>query len=175
MCQYGFERMNLRKLAKESGIQAGSLYNYFSSKDEFLYKVICDIMSDLLEDIDENLKGVNKPAERLQVYVRTMVWWHCERRKEAYISHREFRSLPESGYEEVRLLRKRFEMILGEIIHDGIETGDFEVAYPDVTVIAILNTLTSISTWYRPGGPKSVEQLADAYEDLIGHMLQINN
>ena len=62
MCQYGFERMNLRKLAKESGIQAGSLYNYFSSKDEFLYKVICDIMSDLLEDIDENLKGVNKPA-----------------------------------------------------------------------------------------------------------------
>ena len=75
----------------------------------------------------------------------------------------------------MRLLRKRYDMILGEIIHDGIETGDFEVAYPDVTVIAILNTLTSISTWYRPGGPKSVEQLADAYEDLIGHMLQINN
>jgi len=173
MCQTGFERMNLRKLAEESGIQAGSLYNYFSSKDEFLHEVICDIMSELLEIIDSALEDSSNPVDRLRIYVRTMVRWHCERRKEAYVSHREFKSLPKAGYDEVRLLRKRFEIILGDIVGKGCASGDFTVSSREVTVVAILNMLTNISAWYRSNGPMSVEQLANNYEELIGNMLQL--
>ncbi|MBC7280573.1 TetR family transcriptional regulator [Hoeflea sp.] len=175
ICKTGFERMNLRKLAKESGIQVGSLYNYFSSKDEFLYKVICEIMSDLLATIEEAIEGTSNPVERLRIYVRTMVVWHCERRKEAYVSHNELKSLPKAGYNEVRSLRKRFEIILGDIVEKGCASGDFTVACRPVTVVAILNMLTSISEWYRPSGALRVELIVDTYEKLIGNMLLLKH
>ena len=40
IAQHGFKSASLRKVAEEVGIQAGSLYNYISSKDEFLFRLL---------------------------------------------------------------------------------------------------------------------------------------
>ena len=37
IAQHGFEGMNLRMLADEIGVKAGSFYNHIASKEELLY------------------------------------------------------------------------------------------------------------------------------------------
>lgn len=169
--KYGFHGMNLRRLAADSNLQAGSLYNYFKNKDEFLSIIVCDIMNELLNDIEEALGGVDDPEERLRKFIEVMVIWHTKRKTEAVVSQAEIRSLPKGQYRELVGMRKRFELILRDIVDDGVRAGVFHVSDAKVTVIMILNMLISIANWYKPNGRLSPEELLAQYIDVVFHIL----
>lgn len=167
----GFERMNLRALASDTGIQAGSLYNYFKSKHELLSIIICDIIEELLARLDAALEGVDCPQERLHRFVETMVDWHARKKKEAYISHREIRNLTSADYQRVTTLRKRFEELLEDIIADGVRKGLFRVDDHRLASVMILNMLTAISAWYRPSGRLSADTLVTQYSEAVDRIV----
>jgi AcrR family transcriptional regulator len=169
--KHGFEGMNLRLLASESGLQAGSLYNYFDNKPDFLATIVCDIMKELIEEISEALEGLQDPEERLRNFIKVMVVWHTKRKKEAVISQSEIRSLPKGHFEELLRLRKEFEFILRKIIGDGVKKGVFRVSDQRLVVIAILNMLTGIAGWYKAGGRLDVDTLVNEYTDMVFRML----
>jgi AcrR family transcriptional regulator len=169
--KHGFEGMNLRLLASESGLQAGSLYNYFDNKNEFLATIVCDIMKELLQQISDALDGVLDPEERLRNFVSVMVTWHTKRKKEAIVSQSEIRNLPKGRYEELIGLRKEFELILRKIIDEGVAAGVFRVLDARLLVVAILNMLTGIAGWYKPNGRLDVETLVGEYTDIVTKML----
>lgn len=169
--KYGFHGMNLRRLAADSNLQAGSLYNYFKNKDEFLSIIVCDIMNELLNDIEEALGGADDPEERLRKFIEVMVIWHTKRKTEAVVSQAEIRSLPKGQYRELVGMRKRFELILRDIVDDGVRAGVFHVSDAKVTVVMILNMLISIANWYKPNGRLSPEDLLAQYIDVVFHIL----
>lgn len=163
--------MNLRRLAADSNLQAGSLYNYFKNKDEFLSIIVCDIMNELLSQLTESLEGVEGPEERLRKFIEVMVIWHTRRKMEAVVSQAEIRSLPKGQYRELNAMRKQFELILRDIVDDGVRAGVFHVSDTKVTVVMILNMLISIASWYRPNGRLSPEELLAQYVDVVFHIL----
>ena len=165
--KHGFHGMNLRLLASESGLQAGSLYNYFKNKDDFLAVIVCDIMKELLGEISAALEGLEDPVERLKEFIMVMVVWHTKRKKEAVVSQAEIRSLRKERYEELVGLRKEFETILGGIVNDGVAKGVFATRDNSLIVIALLNMLVGIAGWYKRGGRLSVEVLVAEYTELI--------
>ena len=169
--KHGFQGMNLRLLASESGLQAGSLYNYFDNKNEFLATIVCDIMRELLQEISDALDGVQDPEERLRNFVSVMVTWHTKRKKEAIVSQSEIRNLPKGRYEELIGLRKEFELILRKIIDEGVAAGIFRVLDARLIVVAILNMLIGIAGWYKPNGRLDVETLVGEYTDIVTKML----
>ncbi len=169
--RHGFQGMNLRLLASESGLQAGSLYNYFDNKNEFLATIVSDIMKELLQQISDALDGVQDPEERLRNFVSVMVIWHTKRKKEAIVSQSEIRNLPKGRYEELIGLRKEFELILRKIIDEGVAGGVFRVLDARLIVVAILNMLTGIAGWYKPNGRLDVETLVGEYTDIVTKML----
>src|SRR4051812_45395283 len=57
----GYEAMSLRRLAAEVGIQAGSLYNHITTKQDLLFDLIKVHMDELLERLDQALDGISDP------------------------------------------------------------------------------------------------------------------
>ena len=169
--KYGFHGMNLRRLAADSNLQAGSLYNYFNNKDEFLSIVVCDIMTELLDTLKESLEPLKEPEERLRKFVEIMVLWHTKRRMEAVVSQAEIRSLSKGQYRELTGMRKEFELILRSIVDDGVNEGVFHIDDSKITVIMILNMLTSIASWYKPSGRLTVSELVVQYIEVVFHIL----
>ena len=167
----GFERMNLRALASDTGIQAGSLYNYFKSKHELLAIIVCEIIEELLSKLDGALEGVECPKERLHRFVETMVNWHARKKKEAHISHREIMNLTSADFQRVTKLRKRFEELLEEIIEDGVEQKLFDVRDHKLTAVMILNMLTAISAWYKPSGRLGADILVVEYTEAVDRIV----
>lgn len=169
--KHGFHGMNLRQLAANSGLQAGSLYNYFKNKGEFLSILVCDIMRELLVALHDGLDGLEDPEERLERFVQVMVVWHTKRNSEAMISQSEIRSLTKGQYIELIKMRKEFETVLNQIIEDGVKKGCFHVSDVNLVTVMILNMLVGISSWYKPRGRLSVDTLVLEYTDAITRIL----
>lgn len=171
--RHGFEAMNLRELAREAGLKgAGSLYNYFGSKEDFLFRIMCEIMEEILVELEEHVGSVQGVVERVEAFVEFHIRWHTTRREETFISHMEMRSLPEARYKAYVGLRKKYESFVVKLISAGCKSGDFSV--PDVHILtqSILSMLTSISSWYHVGGRVSQKRLITIHQQMILAMLR---
>ncbi len=164
---HGYEAMSLRQLAAEVGIQAGSLYNHISTKQELLFDLIQDHINELLRQLDRALKGKRDPDERLRAFVAFHVTYHMTRKREVFIANSELRSLEPKNYEAIVALRGAYEQRLAAILADGVEQGSFEVGDVQVATFAILALLTGLCTWYRPGGRLTREAIIAAHEKLV--------
>jgi len=163
----GFRKMNVRELSGVAGLQAGSLYNYFDSKDDLLYRLITEITDDLLAEVSQRLDAVEDPVERVKRYIETMVKWHTLRRKEAYIGHMEVRSLSTKRYKIHIRQRDQAEQIFTKILADGCAAGIFEVPDAKIATMSTLAMLRGIADWYRQRGRFSSSQLVEIYTELI--------
>lgn len=163
----GFDGMNLRELSSTVGLQAGSLYNYFTSKEDLLYRLISEVLDDLSAELEEAVGGIDDPVEQLKKVIEILVIRHSKRRKEVYIGHLEMRSLPKDRYKAYVEKRDRIERVVRDIVAAGRKAGAFEVPDEGVATISIFNMLTGIADWYRPGGRLTVRQLVNVYTELI--------
>jgi AcrR family transcriptional regulator len=165
--EHGYEAMSLRQLAAEVGIQAGSLYNHISTKQELLFDLIQDHINELLRQLDRALDGKNEPVEKLRAFVAFHVTYHMTRKREVFIANSELRSLEPKNYEVIVALRGAYEQRLAEILEQGAQEGAFEVVDVQVATFAIIALLTGLCSWYRPGGRLTREAIIAAHEKLV--------
>ena len=165
--EHGYEAMSLRQLAAEVGIQAGSLYNHISTKQELLFDLIQDHINELLRQLDRALAGKQEPVEKLRAFVAFHVTYHMSRKREVFIANSELRSLEPKNYETIVALRGAYEQRLAAILTEGAEQGTFEVGDIQVATFAIIALLTGLCSWYRPGGRLTREAIIAAHEKLV--------
>jgi hypothetical protein len=63
--------------------------------------------------------------------------------------------------------RDAYEALFRQAIGEGIASGGFAAVDARLTATALLTALNGIATWYRPTGPLSATEIADAYADLF--------
>jgi AcrR family transcriptional regulator len=166
ICEHGYEALTLRKLAAEVGIMSGSLYNHIRTKQDLLFTLVRDHMTDLLAHLDQALAGHEDPRAALAAFVRLHVTYHMERRYEVYIANSELRSLEPENHATIVAMRHEYEARLIEILERGRACGLFRLEDARVGAFAIIAMLTGICTWYRPDGPLSQDQIVRIHTDL---------
>lgn len=167
----GYEAMSLRRLAAEVGIQAGSLYNHITTKQDLLFDLIKVHMDELMERLDQALAGISDPEDRLQAFIAFHVGYHITRKREVFICYSELRSLEPKNYEIVVGLRQHYERKLIGILDDGVAEGRFTVADTTVAAYGILAMLTGVCTWFSPAGRLTKEEVTDIYTGMVRHGL----
>ena len=167
----GYEAMSLRRLAAEVGIQAGSLYNHITTKQDLLFDLIKVHMDELLERLDQALEGISDPEDRLQAFIAFHVGYHIARKREVFICYSELRSLEPKNYEIVVGLRQQYERKLIGILDDGVAEYRFTVADTTVAAYGILAMLTGVCTWFRPAGRMTKEEVVGIYTGMVRHGL----
>ena len=165
--EHGYEAMSLRQLAAEVGIQAGSLYNHISTKQDLLFDLVQEHINDLLRELDLALEGKTDPVEQLRAFVAFHVSYHMTRKREVFIANSELRSLDAKNYDVVVALRGAYEQRLAQILTEGVSDGVFEVGDIQVATFAIIALLTGLCTWYRPGGRLTRDAIIAAHEKLV--------
>ncbi|MFR9805093.1 TetR/AcrR family transcriptional regulator [Pseudonocardia sp. RS010] len=171
--RHGYEAMNTRQLAEAAGLKPGSLYYYFKSKEEFLHRLLVDLLEEILADLDATLAEVKGglAVKQLDAFVRTLVKWHVQRREETFIASIEIRSLSQDRHESYIELRDRFDSTLRDILLRGIADGEFSLSREIVVRNALLTALTAISGWYDPRGQLGVDAISDEFVLLARRMV----
>jgi len=174
LSEHGYEGMNLRLLARKVGLQASSLYNYIDSKQQLLFWLCEETTEALALELDQTLKGVQEPAERLRKFVAFHLSYHILNRKQASVLQREIRSLTAKNYQAITKLQRVYTDKVRGIVDDGVADGSFQVADSEIATFALVQMLTAVTRWYRPQGRLTLDDLVKIYTDLSFGMLHAN-
>lgn len=163
----GYERTTVRDLAGAVGIQSGSIFHHFKSKDEILRSV-------MEETVRYNTALMNAAlAEASDLRGRVLALIRCELQSimggtgEAMaVLVYEWRSLSDEGRAHILALRDTYEQIwldvLGEARKAGYVKGD-----PFILRRFLTGALSWSTTWFRQDGKMSLDQLAEEALTLV--------
>jgi len=163
IAQHGFEGMNLRMLAEDIGVKAGSFYNHIESKESLLHGLLADTMQELMQGLDAALAGAADPADALRRFVAFHIGFHAARRDEVFIGNAELRSLTPEHRADIVARRDAYEQRLRAILAAGRRAGLFDPGDLRVASYALIAMLSGVCTWYRRDGRLGVQVLVRQY------------
>lgn len=162
----GYAAVSMRTLAQRVGIQVGALYNHFQTKQDVLATMMRRHMEELLAAWDDAYDAGDPPLQALESFTRFHVRYHMDRHNEVFIAFMELRSLEDENFQAVEALRKAYEYRVRDILRQGQEQGVFNISDPHVSAMALIAMLTGVTTWFKPGGRLSTEQIEEIYVGL---------
>jgi len=163
IARLGYEAMSMRQLAAEVGVQAAALYRYFPTKEDLLFTLMREHMEGLLNSWERARPAMTDPVARLDAYVRNHIAFHIERRHATHVSNMELRSLSHDRLTQILKLRTTYEKELRTILRDGAEAGLFSVDDTGLTAMALIQMMTGVIVWFRPGERLSIAEVTTTY------------
>ncbi|HEY4193395.1 MAG TPA: TetR/AcrR family transcriptional regulator [Mesorhizobium sp.] len=163
MARYGYEAMSMRQLGAEVGVQAAALYRYFPTKEELLFTLMREHLEALMAAWRDARPAGGDAAARLGAFVENHIAFHMARRHSTHVSNMELRSLSPERLTAVLKLRTAYEKELRAILRDGAESGVFSVDDTGLTAMALIQMLTGVIVWFRPGERLSIAEVTATY------------
>jgi AcrR family transcriptional regulator len=148
-------------------VTTAALYHYMGGKQDLLLTIMRDGMHGLLAEAREALKEAASPREELAGLARAHIVYNGRVLLEAYVSDTEIRSLDDANRARVVKLRDDYEELWADVIHRGIESGDFRIADQKLFKLAAIQMVNGVAYWYRPTGERSLQAIADEFAGFV--------
>jgi TetR/AcrR family transcriptional regulator, cholesterol catabolism regulator len=157
----GFERTTVRDLASAVGIQSGSIFHHFRSKDEILRAVMEETIRYNTALMRAALAEAGSVRERVLALIRCELQSIMGGTGEAMaVLVYEWRSLSEQGQRQVLALRDIYEDLWLEVLGQAKEAGYIR-ADVFITRRFLTGALSWTTTWFRVEGSLSLDELAE--------------
>jgi AcrR family transcriptional regulator len=167
MFEHGYHGTSVRQIADRAGMSVANVYYYFPSKHDLLFRFMEDSATSLLAKLEAMLETTEPdPVAKLSAAVRLFVERHTVSQAAAFVAATELRALEPEARRVVVSRRNAVERLYRGIVEQGVEQGVFSVEDIPLTVRAILDMASSVSSWYREGGSSSGAEIADRYVAL---------
>ncbi|HKN38260.1 MAG TPA: TetR/AcrR family transcriptional regulator [Acidimicrobiia bacterium] len=164
----GYQSVPTRALAQAAGIQGGSLYHHFTSKEEILYRIVQYGSGEFFAGLLPHLQTEDAPyPERLERFVRAYITGALQRRHAIAVLFRDMAQLAPDHFAELGAVRRNFQQRVQRFLADGVAAGAFAVPDAKLAGIAVLDLLKGVDAWMREPGRLSRRQVADTYAVLI--------
>ncbi|MDH3454742.1 MAG: TetR/AcrR family transcriptional regulator [Desulfuromonadales bacterium] len=163
----GYIASNLRELAKRAGIQGGSIYHHFGSKQEILFQLMDNTMTDMVTSLSSELAGTDDLEEKLRRLLRFHIGYTICGPDETYITDDELRNLNEDNYLQIIAKRDAYQKMFEEVFRAGSQQQGWMVADPKLMARAAIQMGTGVASWYKPDGPMSIDQISADYAELL--------
>jgi len=77
--EQGYQKTTIVDISKQAGLSEAALYEYFQGKEDLLLTIPDLWVSELLQDLDEQLFGIQGAVNKLRKYL----WWYMRRVEQA--------------------------------------------------------------------------------------------
>lgn len=156
----GYERTTVRELAKAVGIQSGSLFHHFKSKEDILLGVMEETIVVNIGRMNKAIDQQSDPKHQLLALIRCELdSVHLDTGEAMSVLVSEWRSLSEENQKYILKLRDDYEALWFSVIREGIKNG--AIQHDEFILRRLLAGAISWSaTWYRPDGDLSLDELA---------------
>ncbi|TVS04053.1 MAG: TetR/AcrR family transcriptional regulator [Rhodobacteraceae bacterium] len=164
--RHGYAAVSMRQIAKEVGVQAGTLYLYTPDKQTLLFDLMQAHMQELL-DAHAALPPCPGVVARLEQFTRFHIRHHAARADAVFVSYMELRNLEPANFAAIEAMRRTYEDRLEAILRDGLTQGSLHVPDTKLATLALIAMLTGVNTWYREGGRLSLATVEGIYWDMV--------
>ncbi|HET9735773.1 MAG TPA: TetR/AcrR family transcriptional regulator [Burkholderiales bacterium] len=159
----GIAAAGMREIAEEAGLSPGNLYHYFSGKDEILLFCQERTLERMLAAVKE-ARGT--AAERLRAVLQAHVHSMLDELESA-TAHLDVEALPEGMRAQMIEKRDVYERAIRAIVADGAKSREFARCDASLVTRAMLGAVNWTARWYRPDGPQTPSEIAQALSDYL--------
>jgi len=167
--QRGFKNTTVRDIADASGIQSGSLYHHFDSKEEMVDELLSTFQTALFATYDDIVGSDLDVRGKVDAVVRASFDAIEQHHDEVAIFQNDAGYLMQFdrfGY--LRGHNKRFHEMWTALLDEGTRTGELRSDLdPELTYRFIRDTVWVAVRWYRPGRDHAVSEVADQYLAIL--------
>ncbi|MBI1223136.1 MAG: TetR family transcriptional regulator [Bacteroidetes bacterium] len=163
----GYSATSMRDIAEHMKMEAASLYNHISSKEDILHTICFTTADRFINAIDEVNDIYFNGEEKLRMAVKNHIQILTDNMAEAQVFLREWRHLNEENIQAFIQLRDRYEKGIQSILQTGIDENVFQEVDKKFATLNILSSVNWIVEWYRPDGNMSPEEIADKISDFL--------
>jgi len=148
----GYDRTNMRELAKGCEMSTGTLYHYFGSKEEILYLILDNATSQQaisLEDHADEFAAIS-PTIALVNLIKKFCDWHDNNQDTTLFAYQETKNLPDNARQKIFESERRILTVFEKVLTRGIEAGEFDIDDPKLIAhdIVVLGHAWAIRRWY---------------------------
>lgn len=164
----GYERTTVRDLAAAVGIQSGSLFHHFRTKEEILKAVMVETIRLNTALMQAAVEAADSYSDKLRALIRAELESINGQTGEAMaVLVFEWRSLSEHSQAEVLELRDIYEAIWLDVL-EGLRAEKVLSAKPFVVRRMLTGALSWTVTWYRPDGGLTLDDLTTQVMAMMG-------
>jgi AcrR family transcriptional regulator len=170
MARHGYAAMSMRDLGAAVGVGAPALYRYYATKQDLLFELLNTHMADLAAAWAAADSTGGTPADRLNAFVANHIGFHVERRLATHVLNLELRGLEKDNLTVILRQRNAYEKQLRGMLRAGQEAGVFDVPDVPLAAMAILQMMTGVVVWYRPGETMPVQDVIKTYQVMAARL-----
>lgn len=163
----GYSATSMRDIAENLKIEAASLYNHISSKEELLHRICFALADKFLAAIDEVNDIYFNGEEKLRMAVKNHVQILTSNLDESKVFLYEWRHLSDDNRHAFIALRDKYEAGIIEILKTGEQENVFFEGDKKFAALNILSSVNWIVEWYKPGGKMTPDEIADKLCNFI--------
>ncbi|GGX89489.1 TetR/AcrR family transcriptional regulator [Vogesella alkaliphila] len=162
----GYERTTVRDLGNAVGLQSGSLFYHFRTKEEILVAVMALGITATTEQLAAALSRAKTPRDKLtalfHVHLHSLLG---DNQAALEVMLYEWRSVSATAKPGLIVLRDRYEALWQETLDEAAAAG---LVKPDTRLLrrTLLGSLHWTVQWYHGNGELSVSELADRMLEL---------
>lgn len=137
----GMENLSINRVAKQSGISAGTIYIYFKDKDDLIYQTYVDRISFFSNYIDENIAKHGTATIRLTSFMYNLYQFGIQ-----YLDQLLLIDSIVSSHRRIEFFKEKIEpqsitKWWYKLVEDGIKTKEFKNVDPYASIFLIFHCI----------------------------------
>lgn len=163
----GYMATSMRDIAEKMGIEAASLYNHISGKEEILHSICFDMAHLFIRAIDEVNDIYFDAEKKLRMAIQNHIEILTANLTRSTVFLHEWKYLTGENRSAFIALRDKYEKEFTVILQNGEDENLFKEVDKKFAVLNILSSLNWITEWYKPTGEMTPEQIATKLSDFV--------
>jgi TetR/AcrR family transcriptional regulator, cholesterol catabolism regulator len=161
--EHGSAHVTVRRIAAAAGIEAGSIYYHFASRDEVMRAVLESGIEEARSEVMQSIAAAGSGSSPL-VRLRAALGAHLKFTLNAHFSSRlrSIRRLPKKLRDRHMQQEREYAAIFAELLDEAQKKGLLRAGF-DLSVVRmlVLGALTWVAEWYDSDGPMTPDDIAD--------------
>lgn len=167
-----FHRVNIREISSRTGVSSGTIYKYFSSKEDLLFAILDERISAIGDLVREHVAGMETTREIFRkIFYTTMDFYD----KNPGVAITSFITVPmRTWMQEDSYRRMKEQRFMREVMARARERKDFDITIDDrhIADLYFMFCYRHIHSWYYHGMKWSLAESIPDFFDLFWKVLE---
>ena len=165
--QKGFDGTSIRDISSAAGMQSGSPFYHFKTKQDILVAVMEEGLTEGLRITSDVMALALPPEDKLVRMIRTQLATILDDAHDFVpVLHYEWRSLTPANRRRILALKDRYDALWQGLI-DELQRAGHMPGDAQLTRLLILGAVNWNGAWYTPGGRLSLDDVAQGAARLF--------
>lgn len=163
----GYHGTSIKDLARAMGLQKGSLYHYFNSKEELLFRLLDEYVTEALDNIEAICALEIAPVEKLRRFMLFYSGFYAGDRDRLVLLINDIDKLGGTYREQIIEKERRYYQSLTGIFSQ-LQAGGMMKAMPQaVAAFAFFGMVHYTCKWFQKDGAITAGELSEMFLEIF--------